>query len=45
MQNKEYNLVFEPAFSASEAHTFSITPQSMFLKVNGATLVSNLWYN
>ena len=34
MQNKGYNLVFEPAFSASKAHTFSITPQSMFLKVN-----------
>lgn len=45
MQNKGYNLVFEPAFAASKAHTFSITPQSMFLKVNGATLVSNLWYN
>ena len=45
MQNKSYNLVSEPAFSASKAHTFSIIPQSMFLKVKGATLISSLWYN
>lgn len=44
-QKKQYSLVFAPALSVSEAHTFSITPQSMFLKVEGATLVSNLWYN
>lgn len=45
IQNWRYNLAFEPACSASEAHVFSIIPQSIFLKVKKATLVSSFWSN